>query len=102
MEKREDERKEGKGRRKERRKGREENILYWNHLLMHCEFKSVIQWLICSLYRNEYGKFKLSGSTMGRGWERKIGTSGKGYVAVKGDRRMNTVQKCVHMYVNAK
>jgi hypothetical protein len=29
-------------------------------------------------------------------------TSGSGEVAGKGGRRVNTAQKCVHMYVNAK
>jgi hypothetical protein len=31
-----------------------------------------------------------------------VGTSGREEVAEKGGRSMNTVQKCVHMYVNVK
>jgi hypothetical protein len=31
-----------------------------------------------------------------------VGTSGKGEVAGKRGRKVNTVQKCVHIYVNAK
>jgi hypothetical protein len=32
----------------------------------------------------------------------RTGTSGKGDIMGKGVRRVNMVQKCVHMYVNAK
>jgi hypothetical protein len=31
-----------------------------------------------------------------------VGTSGRGEVEGKGGRKVNIVQKCVHMYVNAK
>jgi predicted RNA-binding protein YlqC (UPF0109 family) len=31
-----------------------------------------------------------------------VGTSGRGEMVGKGGRRMNAVQKCVYMYVNAK
>jgi hypothetical protein len=35
-------------------------------------------------------------------WEGGVGSSWRREMVGKGDRRMNRVKKCVHMYVNAK